>query len=167
MGYQTHKRKAPSRVNCAVLTISDSRTEQDDESGKLLKEKLSQSGHQVMSYSILKNDANAIRQEIDQLLRQEELQIIITSGGTGIGHHDVTVDTLSPLFEKKLDGFGELFRFLSYQEIGSASMMSRAVAGVLKGKVILCLPGSVEAARLAIEKIILPELGHLVWEVSR
>ena len=167
MGYQEHKHQALQSVSCAVLTISDSRTEQDDESGRLIRQKLSENGHQVMFYSILKNDAESIRNEINELLGQEELQVIITSGGTGASHRDVTVDTIYPMLEKKLDGFGELFRFLTYQEIGTGSIMSRAIAGVTQGKVILCLPGSLGAATLAMDKIILPEIGHLVREATR
>jgi len=167
VSYQEHKQKAPRHVNCAVLTISDTRTERDNESGKLIREKLSQNGHQVMFYSILKNEADSIKKKIDELLSEEELQVIITNGGTGVSHRDVTVDTISPILEKKLDGFGELFRFLSYQEIGTASVMSRAIAGVAGGKVILCLPGSLEAANLAMDKIILPEIGHMVREATR
>ncbi len=167
MGYQEHKQKSPRSVSCAVLIISDSRTERDDESGGLLRQKLSQNGHRVISYCILKNEADSIKEKIYELLRQEELQVIITSGGTGASHRDITVETISPILEKKLDGFGELFRFLSYQEIGSASIMSRAIAGVVGGKVILCLPGSPEAANLAMDKLILPEIGHLVREATR
>ncbi len=167
MGYEEHKQKAPRSVSCAVLTISDSRTEQDDESGKLTKQRLSDNGHRVLSYSILKNEADSIKKKIYELLRQEELQVIITSGGTGVSHRDITVETISPILEKKLDGFGELFRSLSYQEIGTTSIMSRAIAGVVGGKVILCLPGSPEAAKLAMDKVILPEIGHLVREATR
>ena len=167
MSYKEHKREAPQSVNCAVITISDSRTEQDDESGKLLRQKLSQNGHRVISYSILKDEPEAIKQKINELLSQEELQVIITSGGTGISHRDITVETVDSILEKKLDGFGELFRSLSYQEIGTASIMSRAIAGVVEGKVIICLPGSLGAVKLAMDKIILPEIGHLVREVTR
>ncbi len=167
MGYHEHKQKELQSVSCAVLTISDSRTEQDDESGRLIKQKLSENGHRVMFYSILKNDAGSIREKIDELLQQEELQVIIASGGTGISHRDVTVDTISPILEKKLEGFGELFRFLTHQEIGTGSIMSRATGGVAGGKVVLCLPGSLGAVTLAMEKIILPEIGHLVREATR
>ena len=167
MGYHEHKHKAPRSVSCAVLTISDSRTEQTDESGGLIRQKLSENGHRVMSYCILKNDAEAIKEKIDELLGEEEIQVIITSGGTGLSHRDVTVDTISPILEKKLVGFGELFRVFTYQEIGTGSIMSRAVAGVAKGKVILCLPGSLGAVTLAMDKIILPEIGHLVREATR
>jgi len=167
VSYQEHKREAPQSVSCAVLTISDSRTEQDDESGKLLRQRLGQNGHQVIFYAILKNDSEAIKKKINELLSQKELQVIITSGGTGVSHRDITVETVDSILEKKLDGFGELFRSLSYQEIGTASIMSRAIAGVAGGKVIICLPGSLGAAKLAIDKIILPEIGHLVREATR
>jgi len=167
VSYHEHKEKAPKSVNCAVLIISDSRTEANDESGALIKQKLSENGHRVMFYSILKNEAGAIEKKIYELLEQEELQVIITSGGTGASHRDVTVETIYPILEKKMDGFGELFRFLSYQEIGTGSIMSRAVGGVARGKVILCFPGSIGAARLAMDKIILPEIGHLVREATR
>ncbi len=167
MGYEEHKHKALHSVNCAVLIISDSRTERDDESGGLVKRRLGESGHRVMAYAILKNDAGAIKKKIEELLGQDELQVIIVSGGTGVSHRDVTIDTVEPMLEKKLDGFGELFRLLTYQEIGTGSIMSRATAGVVKGKVILCLPGSVGAVTLAMDRIILPEIGHLVREATR
>lgn len=167
MGYREHKRQAPKAVNCAVLTISDSRTEQNDESGRLIKQELIQKGHQVRAYALLKNDAESIKKRVAELLGQEELQVIITSGGTGVGHRDVTVETIFPFLEKRLDGFGELFRSLSYQEIGTGSIMSRAMAGVACGKVIICLPGSLGAVSLAMDKIILPEIGHMVGEATR
>ena len=167
MGYQEHKEKAPKSVSCAVITISSTRTEQDDESGRLIRQKLNQNGHRVTSYCILKDEANSIKKKVCELLEEDELQVIITNGGTGVSHRDVTVETIYPLLEKNLDGFGELFRFLTYQEIGTGSIMSRAIAGVAKGKVIICLPGSPEAASLAMDKIILPEIGHLVREATR
>lgn len=167
MSYLEHKKEAPRSVNCAVVIISDSRTEQDDESGKLLKQKLGDNGHRVISYAILKNDSDAISKKITELLGQDELQVIITSGGTGVSHRDVTVETMSPILTKKLDGFGELFRFLTYQELGTGSIMSRAIGGVANGKVILCLPGSLGAVNLAMDKVILPEIGHLVREATR
>ena len=167
MSHLEHKKVSPTSVSYALIVISDSRTEQDDESGKLFKEQLSQNGHKLLAYALLKNDAIAVRQKITELLKQDSLQVIITSGGTGLSHRDVTVETVTPMLEKKMDGFGELFRSLSYQEIGASSIMSRAVAGVTNGKVILSLPGSLGATRLAIEKIILPEIGHMVREATR
>jgi len=167
MGYQEHKHKAPKSVSCAVLTISDTRTERDDESGQRLVRKLGESGHRVIRYCILKNEADSIKKKIYELLKEEELQVIITSGGTGVSRRDITIETIYPILEKKLDGFGELFRSLTYQEIGTGSIMSRAIAGVARGKVIICLPGSPEATNLAMDKIILPEIGHLVREATR
>ncbi|MFC2047946.1 molybdenum cofactor biosynthesis protein B [Chloroflexota bacterium] len=167
MSYHEHKEKAPRSLNCAVLTISDTRTEQNDDSGRIIKQKLSENGHQVISYAVLKDETNSIKNKIDELLGQEKLQVIITNGGTGVSYRDVTVETIDSILEKKLDGFGELFRFLTYQEIGTPSIMSRAVGGVARGKVILCLPGSPGAAKLAMDKIILPEIGHMVREATR
>ncbi len=167
MGHEEHKKQAPQSVNCAVVTISDSRTEKDDESGNLLKARLAQHGHRVIAYALLKNDAAAIREKINSLLAQPDVQVVITTGGTGLGSRDLTVETVSTMLDKKLDGFGELFRSLSYQEIGTASIMSRAIAGVVGSRVVICLPGSLGAVTLAIDRIILPEIGHMVREATR
>jgi molybdenum cofactor biosynthesis protein B len=167
MGYHDHKEKSPKSVSFAVVTISDSRTEADDESGKMLKQRLSDGGHRVTSYGILKNEADSIKKKILELIEDKETQVIITTGGTGASHRDVTIETITPILEKKLDGFGELFRQLTYQEIGTGSIMSRAVAGVVRGKVIICIPGSLGATTLAMDKIILPEVGHMVREATR
>jgi len=158
---------SPHTVSCAVLTFSDSRTEENDESGKLICQGLEENGHKVLDYAVLKDDSEAMRKKISELLSRDGLQVIITNGSTGVSHRDVAVETVSSFIEKKLDGFGELFRHLSYQEIGMASIMSRAIAGMAHGKVIICIPGSPGAARLAMESIILPEIGHMVREVSR
>jgi len=167
MGYEDHKHLAPQSVNCAVIIISDSRTEKTDESGKLLTEGLSTAGHKISDFALLKNDAISIRNKLGELLHAAETQVIITSGGTGASKMDLTIETVTPLLEKKLDGFGELFRYLTYQEINTGSILSRACAGVALGKIIICLPGSLKAVKLALDKIILPEIGHLVRESSR
>jgi molybdenum cofactor biosynthesis protein B len=167
MGYHEHKEHSVQNVSCAVITTSDSRTEKDDESGKLIKQRLTDNGHKVAYYTILKNEATIIKQKVEELLRRDDVQVIITGGGTGLSKRDVTVNTIAPMLEKQLDGFGELFRQLTYQEIGTGSIMSRAIAGVAGGKVIICIPGSIGAATLAMDKIILPEIGHLVREVTR
>ncbi len=167
MSYLEHKKEAPQSAGVALLTVSDSRTEETDESGKLLRQKLVEAGHRIIAYTLLKNDAAAVRETIEELLDEEEVQVIVTGGGTGLSHRDITVETVSAMLEKRLDGFGELFRSLSYQEIGTSCIMSRSVAGVIKGKVIICIPGSLGAARLAVEKIILPEIGHMIREASR
>jgi molybdenum cofactor biosynthesis protein B len=167
MGYEDHKHLSPQIIKCAVIIISDSRTEKTDESGKLLVEGLKSAGHDVMSFSLLKNDSEAIQSKMGELLHSAEIQAIITSGGTGASKMDITIETLVPMLDKKLDGFGELFRYLSYQEIGTGSVLSRAMAGAARGKIIICLPGSLKAVKLALEKIILPEIGHMVREASR
>jgi molybdopterin adenylyltransferase len=167
MGYHEHKTHENKTVGCAVLVTSDSRTEETDESGKLIKQRLLDKGHKVVYYTILKNDAAVLKNKIIELIKQEEVQVIITSGGTGLSHKDVTVNTVQSMLEKQLDGFGELFRQLTYQELGTASIMSRATAGIINGKVIICFPGSLGAATLAMDKIILPEIGHLVREATR
>jgi molybdenum cofactor biosynthesis protein B len=167
MGYHEHKEKALKSVSCAVLTVSDSRTEETDESGRLIRQRLEDGGHRVVAHAIIGNDAEAIRQKVRELAAREDVQVIITSGGTGVSQRDVTVDTIGPLLEKRLDGFGELFRQLTYQEIGTGSILSRAIAGVIRGTVIFCFPGSLGAATLAMDRIILPELGHVVREATR
>jgi molybdenum cofactor biosynthesis protein B len=167
MGYQEHKHHIPLNVNCAVVIVSGSRTEQTDESGKYIMSRLKESGNNVSAYSIVKNDAAEILDTISRVLSDGVTQAIITSGGTGASHLDITIETIEPLIEKKMDGFGELFRNLTYQEIGTGSILSRAMAGIVKGKVIISLPGSLEAVKMAMEKIIIPELAHLVREASR
>ncbi len=167
MGYQEHKHHVPASVNCAVVIISGSRTEQSDESGKYIMSRLKECGNNVTAYSIVKNDAGEILETIGKVFGDGVTQAIITSGGTGASRMDITIETLSPVLEKKMDGFGELFRSLTYQEIGTGSILSRAMAGIIKGKVIISLPGSLEAVKMAMEKIIIPELSHLVREASR
>jgi len=167
MGYQDHKEASPAAVSAGVLVISDSRTESSDESGKLICRLLESSGHKLEGFGLLKNEPSSITASIERFLESPRAQVIIISGGTGLSCRDVTVETVAPMLDKKLDGFGELFRSLSYQEIGPGCIMSRALAGVCRKKVIICLPGSFKAVRLAMEKIILPELGHMVREATR
>lgn len=167
VSYQEHREKAPRSLSGAVITISDSRSEATDESGRTIRQKLEANGHRVLFHTVLKNEAGDINREIHRLLAQPELKFIITSGGTGVSRRDITVETMRPLLEKEMDGFGELFRWLSYQEIGTASIMSRALAGAAQGKVIVCLPGSLGAVTLAMDRIILPEIGHMVREATR
>lgn len=167
MSHLEHKGLSPQAVSCAVLIISDSRTEKTDESGKYLIEKLEGNGHTVVDYALLKNDPESIKRKVEEYLALEELQVIIASGGTGVSMRDVTVETVTPMLDKMLDGFGELFRMLSYMEIGTSSIMSRAIAGVTGGKIIICIPGSLGAVKLAIDKILLSEIGHMVREATR
>ena len=162
-----HRAYAPGSLGCAVVTVSDSRTVADDTSGKLIRELLEAKGHQVVLHAIVKDDAEAIRLEVLRALAHGRVDAVIATGGTGVSPRDVTPEAVTPLFEKELAGFGELFRMLSFQEIGPAAVLSRAAAGTSAGKVVYVLPGSSGAVRLALEKLILPELAHLVGQLRR
>lgn len=167
MSQHEHKAGAPRFVSCFVLTISDTRTPDTDTSGRAIIEMLTTAGHLVAGHRIVKDEPSDVERAVLDELANGNVDVIITTGGTGITSRDSTYETLDRLLDKRLDGFGELFRMLSYQEIGSAAMMSRASAGVARGKVIFSLPGSEGAVRLALEELIVPELGHLVQQVSR
>jgi molybdenum cofactor biosynthesis protein B len=178
-----HQAQAPASVRCAVLTISDSRTEDTDTGGRAIVSLLVDAGHQVVARAIVKDDPGAIRARVLEWTDRRaapdnpvspaatavgpDVQAIITTGGTGISSRDGTYETIVALLDKQLDGFGELFRMLSFQEIGPAAMLSRACAGVSRRHLIVSLPGSEHAVRLAMTRLILPELGHLIREVSR
>ncbi len=162
-----HRAYAPKSIACAVLTVSDSRTPSDDKSGKLIAELLGAAGHAVRVHQIVPDDADAIRSAVLHALARADIDAVIATGGTGVSPRDVTPDTLEPLFEKRLAGFGELFRSLSYSEIGAAALLSRATAGTLSDKVVYVMPGSSGAVRLGMEKLILPELAHVVGQLRR
>jgi molybdenum cofactor biosynthesis protein B len=147
--------------------VSDTRTEATDRSGRAIAEILSAAGHSIAGRSIVRDDSRLVRGEIERQLAHTDVQVVITTGGTGISSRDSTYEAVDALLEKRLDGFGELFRMLSFQEIGSAAMMSRATAGLSAGKIIVALPGSEAAVRLAMERLLLPELGHLVQQASK
>ena len=155
------------KASFAVVIISDTRNEKTDESGRIAKELISAAGHGLLAYRIIPNDKVQIRRIMNELLKTPDLDVILTSGGTGISKRDITIDTLTSLFDKSIEGFGELFRKLSYEEIGEAAMISRATAGTKKGKLIFCLPGSKNAVKLALTKLILPGLGHIIKEANR
>ncbi len=162
-----HKAHAPRSVSCFVLTVSDSRTEKNDTSGDAIADLLTSAGHRVLGRAIVKDDPQSIRETIVRQLARADLQVVITTGGTGITSRDSTYEVVSGLLQKRLDGFGELFRMLSYQEIGPAAMMSRALAGLSAGRIVVSLPGSPDAVRLALERLLLPELGHLVQQATK
>ncbi|MDH4225849.1 MAG: MogA/MoaB family molybdenum cofactor biosynthesis protein [Deltaproteobacteria bacterium] len=165
--HRDHKDQAPRSVSVALVTISDTRDEAADTSGRLIKDMLKEAGHGVNQTHIVPDDPSRISRLLEELLASSSLQAVILNGGTGISHRDVTFDVINGILEKPLPGFGELFRALSYQEIGSAAMLSRATAGVRGGKVLFSIPGSRGAVRLAMEKLILPELGHIVYELNK
>lgn len=167
MSVEEHKRSAPPSVRVFVLTVSDTRDERTDASGAAIARLLEQAGHRVGGRQIVRDDPAEVQRIVRHQLADPDAQAIITTGGTGIASRDTTYEALAGLLQKKLDGFGELFRMLSYEEIGSAAMLSRACAGVAGGKLLFVLPGSEDAVRLALTKLILPELGHLLREVSR
>lgn len=163
MSVEEHKAMAPRRVVCAVITASDTRTEETDDAGRYVTEALRRAGHQVTYYAVVRDEEEAVRGALEEAL--DKASVVIINGGTGLTPRDVTIETVEPLMEKRLEGFGELFRWLSYREIGSAAMMSRALAGVVRGCFVACLPGSPAAVRLGMEKLLLPELGHIVQQV--
>ncbi|UCE74892.1 MAG: MogA/MoaB family molybdenum cofactor biosynthesis protein [Methanomassiliicoccales archaeon] len=167
MGIEEHKMHAQKTVNCAVITVSSTRTKENDISGKTIIGLLEGNGHTVLYYDVIKDDISLISNSLEHTLKEEGVQAVILNGGTGIGKKDVTVEAVEPFLEKELVGFGELFRYESYKEVGSPAILSRALAGVGEGKIIICLPGSTNACTLAMEKLILPELGHMVYEVGR
>jgi molybdopterin adenylyltransferase len=162
-----HKAEAPRAVRCFVLTVSDTRTAQNDTSGLAIRDLLVTAGHQVADWKIVPDDVDQVRRTIRDHLADEGVHVVITTGGTGISSRDGTYEAVDGLFEKRLDGFGELFRVLSYEQIGAAAMLSRACAGTIRRTVVFSLPGSEKAVRLAMEKLILPELGHVVRELKR
>jgi molybdenum cofactor biosynthesis protein B len=164
---EEHRQSSPQRVNCAVVTISDTRTLETDKGGRILVELLADAGHGVTDRAILPDEPEAMRHLLAQYQQRGDMDAILMTGGTGIGGRDQTYETVSALLTKPLPGYGELFRMLSYAEIGPAAMLSRAVGGLLDQKVLLTMPGSPAAVRLAMEKLILPELGHLVREARR
>ncbi len=168
MGATDHRAQAASQgsVPLAIVTVSDTRTPETDKSGQVIRELAERAGHAIVDYRIVKDEPPEVLGVLTDFAGGSA-RVIIFNGGTGIGQRDRTFDVISKALEKTLPGFGELFRMLSYQEIGAAAMLSRATAGVYQDKVIFSTPGSPNAVRLAMEKLILPELQHLAWELIR
>ncbi|MBD2293871.1 MogA/MoaB family molybdenum cofactor biosynthesis protein [Anabaena sphaerica FACHB-251] len=166
MKLQPHPDSLEMTVTCAVITVSDTRNPETDKSGQLIQQLLLTANHVIADYIIIKDEPAQIQQQIEILGKNVNLDALIFNGGTGIAPRDTTYDAIAKLLEKTLPGFGELFRFLSYQEIGSRAIASRAVAGIYQNKIIFSLPGSSNAVRLGMEKLILPELVHLVKQVT-
>jgi molybdopterin adenylyltransferase len=169
-GTSAHRLEAArlGSLSCAVLTVSDSRTEATDESGPLARRLLEEAGHTIVRHALLPNDEPRVRALVQEWLAPGDLHAVVITGGTGLGSKDRTIEAVTPLFEKEIPGFGELFRFLSYQEqIGTTAILSRAAAGSTRGAVMVSLPGSKAAVELAITRILLPELPHLLREIRR
>ncbi|MDE2059615.1 MAG: molybdenum cofactor biosynthesis protein MoaB [candidate division NC10 bacterium] len=168
MGVHDHhiEAKKIGPIRYVRLSITDSRKSEDDHSGRLIESLFNEAGHCQVASMILKNDPKGLREVVKKLC-EEEVDLIVMTGGTGLGKKDHTIEAISPVLDKVLPGFGELFRSLSFQEVGSAALMSRALCGMAKGKVIVCLPGSEHAVRLALTKLLIPEAQHLVWQAAR
>ena len=169
-GTKSHRAEGEARVGvrCAVVTVSDSRTIATDESGALMKRLVEAAGHTVADYTLFKNDELAVREHVRALVARADIDAVLLTGGTGLGSRDRTVEAVRPLMEKELPGFGELFRVVSFQEqVGTAAILSRAIAGSVNGKLIVSMPGSKAAVELALTRILLPELRHALRELSR
>ncbi|HEY9671533.1 MAG TPA: MogA/MoaB family molybdenum cofactor biosynthesis protein [Waterburya sp.] len=167
MAQNPHPDAGSITVNCAVITVSDTRSPDTDKSGQLIQQILLNAGHAVRFYIILKDEPALIQSQLQALGERSDVDAVIFSGGTGIAPRDTTYDALEKLLEKTLPGFGEVFRFLSYQEIGSRAIASRAVAGVYQTKLVFSIPGSTGAVKLAVQQLILPELIHLVTQLGK
>lgn len=164
---QQHRESAPEAIKVAVLTISDTRTPETDTGGDLAEELISGAGHEVVARGIVRDQAASIRNTLVDLLARPDVEAVVTTGGTGISGRDTTYEVVDRMIEKKLDGFGELFRMLSYEEIGAAAVLSRAVAGAVGDKLVASLPGSRGAVRLGVEKLLVPEMAHIVFELRK
>jgi molybdenum cofactor biosynthesis protein B len=167
MSVTEHRALSPSQVACFVLTVSDTRTLENDTSGQAIAALLEQAGHTVTARRTVRDEPAEVAAILREAIGRRAARVIITTGGTGISGRDSTYEAVTGLFEKRIDGFGELFRMLSFNEIGPAAMLSRATAGVAGACAIFVLPGSEHAVRLAMERLILPELGHIVRELIR
>lgn len=169
MTFRDHEQAAEETrptVRCAVITLSDTRTAETDSSGQLIVDRLRGAGHAVVERHIIPDEPARLGPLLERLCGADGVDAVLLTGGTGVGPRDSTHDVVSARLEKRLDGFGELFGMLSWQEIGPAAMLSRALGGVRNGRIVLSMPGSRNAVRLAMEKLVLPELQHLVWEAS-
>ena len=162
-----HKESAPETVRVAIVTISDTRTRETDTGGDVAEELLGDAGQEVVERRIVRDEVSGIRNSLIDLLARSDVDAVLTTGGTGISARDTTYEVVERMIEKRLDGFGEVFRMLSYEEIGSAAIMSRALAGSVGSKFVASLPGSRNAVRLAVEKLLVPELSHVVFELRK
>ena len=162
-----HRANAPERVRCYVLTVSDSRTEATDTGGRAIADLLTEAGHLIAGRRIVRDEPAEVASLVQLQAASDNVDVVITTGGTGITRRDSTFEAIDRILEKRLPGFGELFRMLSFQEIGAAAMLSRACAGTCRGKIVVALPGSENAVRLALTRLLIPELRHLVSETRR
>ncbi len=167
MAEAQHRARRVESVACAVITVSDSRTAETDTSGALIRERLESAGHRISAFEVIKDEPEQVRLRVLAHCDDPACAAVLLNGGTGLSPRDTTYEAVAALLTKKLDGFGELFRSLSFEEIGSAAMLSRATAGVCRSTIVFSMPGSTDAVRLAMDRLILPELGHLAWLVQQ
>ncbi len=166
MGTHEHKKQAPKTVTIAIITVSTTRALANDSSGKWISEQAKNEGHEVVYHEVIPDDAEIIASTVTSVTHHQRPQVILMTGGTGITKKDVTIEAVNPMFAKTLTAFGALFANLSFEEIGSAAFLSRATAGIIEETVVFCMPGSINACKLACGKLIFPELGHLVKHVQ-
>jgi molybdenum cofactor biosynthesis protein B len=162
-----HRAEAPHRVRCAIITVSDTRTLATDRGGPLIADRLAAAGHEVVAREIVPDEPATMRALLKSLGDRADVDAILMTGGTGVGSRDQTFETVSGLLDKSLPGYGELFRMLSFEQVGAAAMLSRAIGGLMAGKILLTMPGSPAAVQLAMDRLIVPELGHLVREARK
>ncbi|HRL14086.1 MAG TPA: MogA/MoaB family molybdenum cofactor biosynthesis protein [Aggregatilineales bacterium] len=168
MGAEDHRKLAgQGPVTLAIVTVSDSRTPETDLNRQYIEERMTELGHRVAAYRLIKDEPDQVEAVLDELANMDDIRIILFNGGTGIAPRDTTFDVISRKLEKTLPGFGEIFRMLSYQEVGAAAMLSRATAGVYRSTFVVSTPGSPNAVQIAVERLIIPEINHLAWEILR
>jgi molybdenum cofactor biosynthesis protein B len=168
MGTAAHREYAGhDPVTVAIVTVSDSRTPETDTNRQYIEKRMAELGHKVAAYRLIKDEPDQVQAVLEELVALPEVRIVLFNGGTGISPRDTTFDVISRMLEKPLPGFGEIFRMLSYSEVGAAAMLSRATAGVYKKTLVFSMPGSPNAVQVALEKLILPEINHLAWEIVR
>jgi molybdenum cofactor biosynthesis protein B len=168
MAYQQHITNAKELLaRCAIITLSDTRTAETDKSGQRIRQLIEQEGHHVRAYHLIPDDPEKLGALLDDLIARDDVDVILTSGGTGISPRDLTVPVIRQRIDTAIPGFGELFRMLSYHEIGSGALLSRALAGITRGTLLFAMPGSTKAVELAMTKLVLPELRHLLFELAK
>jgi molybdenum cofactor biosynthesis protein B len=167
MSAEEHRRAAPATLGFALLTISDTRGERDDASGHAIRDLAAGAGHRIVDSTLVRDEVEEIREAVRRLLALPGVDVVVATGGTGFSPRDVTLEAVAPLFDRPVEGFGELFRMLSYQQVGAAAMLSRAAAGLVGTRAVFLLPGSPKAVKLAMEALILPEAAHLLGQARR
>ncbi len=166
MGIKTHRANAPQKIKLGILSISTTRTLENDKSGHWIAKRAKKEGHTIAFHQVVTDDLQIIRTAVENGIKEQQPQVIILTGGTGISPRDVTIEAVRPLFKKELSSFGPIFASLSYEQIDSAAILSRATAGTIEQTLLFCIPGSLKACKLACSTLIFPEIGHLVWHLQ-